>query len=74
MTISLVVCILAIVHAPDVKNVINSSVGFVFQSIFGLVYSFFLLWVYICLNYSILKFSISLSLNVLKSETAPVKK
>lgn len=67
-------CILAIVHAPDVKNIINSNVGFVFQSIFGLVYSFFLLSVYICLNYSILKFSISLSLNVLKSETAPVKK
>lgn len=74
MKISWVVCILAIVHAPDVKNIINSSVGFVFQSIFGLVYSFFLLSIYICLNYSILNFSISLSLNVLKSETAPVKK
>lgn len=74
MKISWAVCILAIVHAPDVKNIINSSVGFVFQSIFGLVYSFFLLSVYICLNYSILNFSISLSLNVLKSETAPVKK
>ena len=74
MKISWVVYILDIVHAPDVQNIINSSVGFVFQSICSLVYSFFLLSVYICLNYSILKFSISLSLNVLKSETAPVKK